>query len=179
MLRLQRIITGYAESRNSNVDNRYPAFDLVMSSPVHPVGKSDRGDRSSGFQTGKSRRIVHHVVGNQDFFAPASLEISGGSIVQTAKNGDAGEQQDVSPVPKSMGWKWLDRRGLRLSRWRGRERRCGRRCAGLLGHSRIERENAACQYPAQNPETTGRHFGIVARKGREGLVRCGTGVAVP
>lgn len=139
MFGFQRIIAGYAESRNSNVDNRYPAFDRVMSSPVHPVGKADRGDRSSGFQTGKSRRIVHYVVGNQDFLAPASLEISGGSVVQATKDGDAGEQQDVSPVPKVMGWKWLDISGLRLSRLRGRERRSGRRCAGLLGRSRIER----------------------------------------
>lgn len=138
MLGLQRVIAGYAESRHSNVDNRYPAFDLMMPSPVHPVGKADRGDRPGGFEAGESRRIVHHIVGNQDFLASASLKISGGGVVKAAEDSDAGEQQDVGPIPKGVWRKWLHRRGLRLSRMSGWNRGCGRWRAGLLGDSRIK-----------------------------------------
>ncbi len=112
MFGLQGIVPGNPETRDTDVDDRDPTLNLVVSNAVHPVGKTDGRDSSRYFQAGKSGGVVDYVVGNQDFFSAASLEVARGGVVKGTEDSDAGEQQDIGSVPKSVG----------------RERRLGRRC---------------------------------------------------
>ena len=89
------------------MDNRNPALDLMVAGPVHPVGKAYRRCGSGGLQAGESGGIVDHVIGNQNFFSSTGLEVARGGVIETAKDADASEEQNVGPVPESVGWRGL------------------------------------------------------------------------
>jgi hypothetical protein len=68
--------------------------------------------------------VVNDIVGDQNFFAAASQKVAGGGVVESAEDRDAREQENVGPVPESVG------RDLRRS---GRSGGCG---GNLIGFSR-------------------------------------------
>ncbi len=136
MLRLQRVVSGDPEAGNSDMHDRNPALDLVMSNAMHPVGKADRCSSSGYFEGSEPGGIVDYVIRNQNFFPSASLKVPGGGVVEATKDPDAGEKQNVGPVPEGMG-----RQG-RLGRGTGRRNVCFggrltrlRRCGLLSGRN--------------------------------------------
>src|SRR5690349_1897695 len=91
MARLQAVVPTIAKSCDRQMRNGEPAFQLVMSGMVQPVGQSDRNACGGCLQGGETGGIIHHLVGQQNLFPPPSLKVSGGSIVKASKRCDAGE----------------------------------------------------------------------------------------
>lgn len=122
VFRFQGVIPNIPERRHADVGDGNPAFDLVVIGPMHPVGQPHgrRGGRS--LQAGESGGVIHHVIGKQDFFAPARHEIPRGRVVKPAKDGDPGKQQNIRAIPEAMNrharfrrfWQgfWRDRLAL-------------------------------------------------------------------
>ena len=102
VLRFQRIVPYHSEASDPDVDDRDPAFELVVVGAVHPVGEADGSERRRRLQAGKCRGVIDDVVRDQNFFAAARQKIAGGSIVQAAEDSDAGEQQNVGTVPEGV-----------------------------------------------------------------------------
>ena len=113
MLGFERVIPRHSESGNADVPNREPALELVMPGAVEEIAQAHRGHRPGGFKTRESSRIVDHVVRQKDLFASAGLHIAGGSVIEAAEDGDAGEEQDVFAVPETVRRRRVWRRRLR------------------------------------------------------------------
>jgi len=115
VLRFQRIVPHHPEAGDTDVDNRDPAFDLVVMGAMHPVGEADGSERPGRLQAGKCRGVVDDVVRDQNFVPAAREKIAGRSIIQAAENSDSGEQKNVRAVPEGVrrvrGWSIGDRGG--------------------------------------------------------------------
>ena len=102
VLRFQRVVSYDAEAGDADVSDGDPAFELVVVGAVQQVGEADGGQRCGSFQAGECRGVIDDVVGDQNFFASAGQEVAGGSVVEAAEDGDAGEQQNVGAVPEGV-----------------------------------------------------------------------------
>ena len=138
----------------------------MVTRTVHPVGEADRRRGPSRFQAGESGGIVDHIVGNQNLLPPAGLEIASGGVVETAKDADAGEEQDVRAVPEGV-WCWRWKIGLRSGR-RPSCRLAGFHLSGrLLAYSDRDYQEAAGEDQGENARETKGHSCIVAGNNRE------------
>ncbi|SRR6266498_2004813 len=73
-----------------------------MTGAMKNIRDSHRRCGASCFQCCKSRRVVHDVIGQQNFFASTSLEIPRRGVIEPAENRDSGEEKNIRAVPEAM-----------------------------------------------------------------------------
>lgn len=91
MLRFQRVVSYDAEAGDADVADGEPAFELMVPGAMQEVREAHGSERSGRFQAGECSGVVDDIVGDKNFFAAAGQEVSGGSVVEAAEDGDAGE----------------------------------------------------------------------------------------
>jgi len=107
VFRFEGVVSDHTEASHADMCNGNPALKFVMSSTMHAVGESDRGDSTGGFQCGESSRVVDDIVGKQNLLSSPSLKVAGGGVIEPTEYGDSGEQHDVGAVPEAMRWSRL------------------------------------------------------------------------
>ncbi len=91
MLRFQRVVPRHPKSRHADMSNRHPPLQLVMSGAMKNI-RNPYGSRGCGsFQAGKTCRIIHHIIRQQNFITSAGLKVARRSVVEAAKYRHAGK----------------------------------------------------------------------------------------
>jgi len=78
----KRVVTDIPKRSHADVANRHPALQRVVPGAMQQVRDANRGHGPGRFQAGESRRIVNHIVGQQNLLPSTGLEVARGSIVQ-------------------------------------------------------------------------------------------------
>ena len=107
----------------SDVNERRPSLELVMSVTVKEIGSADGDTGCCGFDRRKGRVIVHSAVCKENLLPTAAAHVQRRKIVEGAGRAKAREQPAILLVPEAM---WLQ--SLFLLRL------AGSRC--LLGNTR-------------------------------------------
>ena len=100
--RFERVISNHTEASYADMCDGNPTLEFVVPDAMHPVGESDRGNSTGGFQSGESSRVVDDIVGKQNLLSSPSLEVASRGVIEPAEYGDSGEQHDVGAVPETM-----------------------------------------------------------------------------
>jgi hypothetical protein len=107
VFRFEGVVSDHTEAGHADMCDGNPTLEFVVPDAMHPVGESDRGDSTGGFQSGESSRVVDDIVGKQNLLSSPSLKIAGGGVIEPTEYGDSGEQYDVGVVPEAMRWSRL------------------------------------------------------------------------
>jgi hypothetical protein len=99
---LKRIVPYRAARGEAGMDDRSPTFEPVMMVMMEDIGNSDRCSGAGRFNGRKGGMIVHNIVGEKGFVAPATAEIQSRRIIKSAGGSDSGEQKIVFTLPKTM-----------------------------------------------------------------------------
>ena len=120
VFRFEGVVSDHSETGHADMCDRNPTLEFVVPDAMHPVGESDRGNSTGGFQSGESSRVIDDIIGEQNLLSSPSLEVASGGVIESAEYGDSGEEHDVGAVPEAMRWSrlrqfyCLNRSGLRI-----------------------------------------------------------------
>src|SRR5437764_1262602 len=139
---LEAVIARGAGGGKSDVNERRPSLELVMSATVKEIGSADGDTGCCGFDRCKGRVIVHSAVCKENLLPTAAAHVQRRKIVEGAGRAQAREQPAILFVPEAMwlqsifllrladsrgllgntrGGRLLFRSVLRASGWRSRE----------------------------------------------------------
>jgi len=99
---LEGVVANRASGRETNMNDRGPTLELVMTVTVEQIRNADGGGGAGRFDGRESRVIIHDVVGEQNLLAAAAAHVESRKVIERAGGGDAGEQPVVGLVPESM-----------------------------------------------------------------------------
>src|ERR1700716_2780410 len=99
---LEAVIAHGTCGGESEVNEGGPALEFVVAVAMEQVRYADRGGGTGGFYSREGRVVVDHVVGQQDFLAPAMAHVERRKIVEGARSAHTSEEPVVGPVPKAV-----------------------------------------------------------------------------
>jgi len=102
MGRLQAVIAYCAARRETDVHERGPAFEFVVTVAMKKIGGADGDSRGCGFNRGEGRVIVDDIVGQENLLPAAPAHVQSRKIVQRARRPDTRKQPAILFVPETV-----------------------------------------------------------------------------
>ena len=115
----KRVISNVSETAHTDVHNRNPALQLMVSCPVTPIRHANRERRPGCFDAREERFIIDDTIAQQAFINAPASEVLCGCEVERANSPHSGKQHHIRLVPERVGF------GLAA-----RDAGIGRRCLG-------------------------------------------------
>src|SRR6516162_55790 len=112
MRRLQAVIAYCAAGRETDVHERGPAFEFVVTVAMKKIGRGDGDSGGCGFNHGEGRVIVHDIVGQENLLPAAPAHVQSRKIVERARRPDARKQPAILFVPETVCSREIFSRGF-------------------------------------------------------------------
>src|SRR5579863_8086175 len=98
----ERIVTDVAKAGHTDVANRHPALECVMTGAMENVRDAYRGHGCGCLQSGESCRIIDHLVGEETLLSPTGLEVARVRVIHAPGHGDSGKEQKMRTIPEGV-----------------------------------------------------------------------------
>ena len=99
---LQAVIAYCAAGSETEVHERGPAFEFVVTVAMKKIGRADRDSGRCGFNHGEGRVIVHDIVGQKNLLPAAPAHVQSRKIVERTRRPDARKQPAILSVPETV-----------------------------------------------------------------------------